>query len=123
MIWWKGAPRATKMELEYMDRVRSLPCLCCAMHGIIRRSTVHHIKCGNKRMGHRFVLALCKGHHKGEFEFGSPYGHHYYVHGSHRMFVATFGTERSLWEHQQILLGLPTTGWPESKILSRRVVC
>lgn len=121
MIYWKKAPVITKLELEYMELVRALPCLCCSIRGITRRSTAHHIKCGNKRMGHRFVLALCKGHHKGEFEAGEEYGYRLSVHGNHRLFTQTYGTEHSLWERQQKLLGLPTTGWPESKILPRRI--
>jgi hypothetical protein len=104
---WKGAPITTKMELQYMELVRALPCACCGFTPVI----LHHIKEGGNRLGHRFVLPLCTLHHV---------GNEMSVHRTHRTFVATFGTERELWNEVQCKLGLPTTGWPESKILPRR---
>lgn len=117
---YRAAP-VTKLEIEYMGLVRSLPCLCCARALIFRKAVLHHIKSGNKRMGHRFVLPLCTAHHVGTFIPGQKYGAEYSVHKQHRMFVETFGTERQLWERTQELLDLPVTGWPESKILPRRI--
>jgi len=113
--------RVTKEELAHMARVRQWPCLCCAQSGIVRRAVLHHIKSGTKRMGHFFVLPLCRGHHVGEFIAGEDYGHRYSVHRHHRNFVVTFGTERELWEDIQTLLQLPITRWPTTKILPRRI--
>lgn len=118
----RNAPRLTKLEIQYLALVRALPCRCCKVFGITRPSIAHHIKDGGRRMGHRFVLNLCKAHHTGEFMPGENYGLNYSVHKQHRQFMAAFGTERQLWNELQDDLDLPRTGWPVSKILPRRVV-
>lgn len=119
---WKGAPITTKGDLAHMALVRARGCVCCAFFNIKRSAVIHHIKQGNKRMGHRFVLPLCPGHHVGEFTEGQHYGEELSVHRHRYAFIMTFGTERMLWEKVQKDLGLPITGWPTSKILPRRGV-
>jgi Recombination enhancement, RecA-dependent nuclease len=122
MIWHAGQKRATKLEREYTARVRELPCLCCEQFGISRTAALHHIKDGGHRMGERFVIPLCSGHHQADFARGEDYGARLSVHRDHRKFVEVFGTERSLWEKVQRKLNLPITGWPESKLVPRRIV-
>ena len=120
-MWSKNQVRATKMELEYMYLVCTLGCIACENFGIDRRASAHHIKDGNKHMGHRFVLPLCTGHHQANFARGEDYGAQIAVHRDHRGFVEIFGTERELWEKVQIKLNLPVTGWPASKRVPRRI--
>src|SRR5277367_696485 len=122
MIWSRKQERATKMELEYMELVRFLGCLACEHFGIDRTASAHHIKEGNKRLGHRFVIPLCAGHHQADFAPGEDYGLRLSVHRAHRKFVEIFGSERSLWEKVQTKLRLPVTGWPASKIAPRKLI-
>lgn len=117
----RNAPALTKLEIEYLALVRALPCVCCRQYGLERASVAHHIKDGNRRMGHRFVLPLCPGHHAGEWVAGEEYGLMYSVHRNHRKFQESFGTEHDLWAATQRELGLPTTGWPASKLVPRRI--
>jgi Recombination enhancement, RecA-dependent nuclease len=116
---WKNAPVTTKEDLAHMERVREMGCICCAKADIQRRSVLHHILRGNKRLGHKYVLPLCPGHHVGEFERNKHYGPRLSVHRNHRAFVLEFGTERELCEQVYASLGIPCE-WPASKVLPRR---
>jgi hypothetical protein len=120
MIAYAGKKPATKLEREFMALARARPCCCCIQFGIKRRAILHHLKDGGRRMGDRFVIPLCEGHHVGEFEDGKQYGLNYSVHRDRYRFIESFGSEKELWEKEQIAMGLPTTGWPISKILPRR---
>jgi hypothetical protein len=100
MVMWKGMTPATAAELEHMARVKQLPC-CLCLAGMQRSVTeVHHIKRGNKRLGHFYVLPYCKfGHHA-----NASY------HTQH---------ERALWQKLNDELGI-VRDWPTSRIVARR---
>lgn len=101
MVQYKGMPKATPEELEHLARVKQLPC-CLCIGGAQRSVTeVHHIKRGNRRLGHFFVLPYCKFAHHAN---ASYYTHH----------------ERALWQKQNDELGI-VRDWPQSKIVRRNV--
>lgn len=59
----KRAPNAD--EREWMDAIVRFGCVACWTEG--RRgvpAAVHHILRGGQRMGHKFTLPLCPGHHQ-----------------------------------------------------------
>ena len=66
MIWHKNAKPWTKAETARADRMATeIGCIFCALNtgqkG--RCDHRHHIKSGNKRMGHWYTLPLCEKHH------------------------------------------------------------
>ncbi len=65
MIWHRKAKPWTKAETERADRMAlEIGCIFCGLNG--NRGPCdhrHHIKSGNKRMGHWYTLPLCERHH------------------------------------------------------------
>lgn len=54
----------TKAERDHMDKVASLPCAICGIHGV----HVHHIRTGigmGRRASNFDTLPLCPEHHQG----------------------------------------------------------
>lgn len=122
MIWHRNAVRATPFELERNDKLRQMHCMCCAIDGDLSRKKIeiHHIKSGNKRMGHLYTIPLCAAHHRGER--GAPGTAEISWHGSgSKEFVKRWGyTDLQLWQKLQVMLGLDDS-LPPTKIFKRQV--
>jgi hypothetical protein len=65
LIWHVNAKPWTKAEKARGDRMATeIGCIFCALSDIKSRCDErHHVKRGNKRMGHWFTLPLCEAHH------------------------------------------------------------
>lgn len=121
MIWHRHAIRATPEELARNDLIRQMHCMCCALKGDLSKKKVdiHHLKSGNKRMGHLYTIPLCPAHHRGQR--GAKDAQEPYVHGGMKAFRAHWGyDDRQLWQKLQVMLGMDDS-LPVSKILPRRV--
>ncbi len=99
MVAHRNMPRATQAERDHMARVRELPCCLCLKDAQQTPTECHHLKIGNKRMGHMYVIPVCDFHHRNIHQF------------PHLM--------RSLWQQTMDTLGM-VMSWPISKIVSRR---
>lgn len=101
MVAYKGMTPATTEELLFLSLVKLRPC-CLCLPGEQRSVTeVHHIKRGNKRLGHFFVLPYCKIKHHTQA--------HLYTH-----------SERANWQKLNDDLGV-VREWPVSKVVPRSV--
>jgi Recombination enhancement, RecA-dependent nuclease len=115
----------TKSEQARIERMAHMGCVACAAIGIpnYHQMELHHILLGGKRMGHRFTIFLCRGHHQGAFtETQKVMLNHFQrasIASGRKLFKAVFGTERRLCEKVDFLLGLDTP-WPKTKIVARR---
>jgi len=77
---------ATKAELEYMAKIKHLPCVAC---GKAAPNSAHHIREGagtSQRNGHFLTIPLCYECHQGDFS----------THKSHREFHNVYGDELSM---------------------------
>lgn len=110
----------SKAERERILRIMDTHCICCALHGDLRKRPLelHHVVRSNKRLGHWFSLPLCMGCHRGLWtdqvvQVGIANGRHAFkeAHGY---------DELELWQRLQVTLGLDDT-LPASKIMARRV--
>jgi hypothetical protein len=120
-----GVGAVKKAEQARIERMLVLGCAACAAIGIPNHHLIecHHILAGNKRMGHRFTLALCRGHHRNEFTLTQRLSltveQQASIATGRKPFNKVFGTERQLLEKTDFLLGLDTP-WPKTKIVARR---
>lgn len=118
--------KPTVAEQDRIDAMRHLGCLACAHIGIPNQIELelNHLLSGNRRLGHWFTIFLCGGHHQSrwtvEQTLNLPHKYLVSIAQGRKAFARVFGTERSLWERGQIVLGLETT-WMPSKIVERRV--
>lgn len=118
-------PKPTKSEQARIERMLIMGCAACAAIGIENHHQIecHHMLLGGKRMGHRFTIPLCKGHHQGAFTETQKVMLDYFQRASiasgRKLFKAVFGTERKLCEKVDFLLGLDTPS-PKTKIVARR---
>lgn len=56
-------PRAA--ERGMMDKIGSLPCIACYVHGVVNdNATIHHINGRTADGAHAYVLSLCDCHHQ-----------------------------------------------------------
>lgn len=56
-------PRAA--ERTMMDKIGSLPCIACYVHGVTNdNATIHHINGRTADGAHAYVLSLCDHHHQ-----------------------------------------------------------
>ena len=127
MIWHRGSRPLTPAERAHLERVRALGCVCCAQFGVIWLQPVHihHIIAHNKRMGHAWVLPLCKPHHVGGpftlyQQLMIPREARVSIASGSRAFARVYGSERELYEGVCRKLGLEAH-WPETKVLPRRL--
>lgn len=117
--------RPTKAEAAWIARILLYGCLCCLEAGYrgTERVEIHHIV-ETKRLGHFFVLPLCRGHHRGLWSprqiLMLPPERRVAISDGLKAFVAAFGPERELWIILRDQVGLPVQ-WPASKILPRRI--
>ncbi len=57
------APRSA--ERTMMDKIGSLPCIACYVHGVTNdNATIHHINGRTADGAHAYVLSLCDHHHQ-----------------------------------------------------------
>lgn len=135
MIWHKNYIRPTALEQIQMRAAKKAGCILSAYRrerGLEvpkpGRLDTHHLKNGNKRMGHGFVICLHSWYHERVVPYPAQsieearerYGAS--LKDGSKAFLASHGiTERGLWELQQTRLGL-STEWPASKIMPRREV-
>jgi len=126
VIWHKHAVRITAAEVEHLERVRELGCVCCAQFGLIWLWPVeiHHLVEHNQRMGHAYIIPCCSSHHRGTpftlyQELLIPREARVSIASGSRAFARHYGTERQLWEGVCRKLGLEAR-WPETKVLPRR---
>ncbi len=103
MVQYRGMTPATPEELEHLARVKLLPCCLCLLGEQRSVTECHHIKRGNKRLGHFFVLPYCKIKHHMHA--------HLYTH-----------EERANWQKLNDELGI-VRDWPQSKIVRARLPC
>lgn len=114
-----------KADKARIERIFLLGCCVCAAIGIPNHHQIeiHHILSGGERMGDRWTIPLCKGHHQGYFTATQIVSlsekHRAAIGKGRKPFNKAFGTERKLLEKVDFLLGLDTP-WPASKILPRR---
>lgn len=100
MVTYRGMPKASKEELAHLERVRALPCCMCLPGEQNSITEAHHILSGGRRLGHFFVIPLCKGKH------------HENVH------LLRGEATQQLWRQVNATLGI-TRDWPASKIIPR----
>ncbi|WP_438436391.1 Ref family recombination enhancement nuclease [Kluyvera georgiana] len=56
-------PRAAERSL--MDKIGTLPCIACYVHGVTNdNATIHHINGRTADGAHAYVLSLCDHHHQ-----------------------------------------------------------
>jgi hypothetical protein len=113
----------TKYEAERIEAMKSLGCVACAVLEVpnINDLELHHLLSGGIRMGHWYTIFLCRGHHQGDWrglKWIEP-EQRVAISDGRKLFVAVYGTERSLWERVQGRLKLMAV-WPSSKIVPRR---
>lgn len=114
-----------KADKARIERIFLLGCCACAAIGVPNHHQIeiHHILSGGERMGHRWTIPLCKGHHQGYFTAAQRVRLEpeelVSIGTGRKPFNQMFGTERSLLKKVDFLLGLETP-WPTSKILPRR---
>jgi hypothetical protein len=99
MVMYRGMKPATTEELLFMSLVKLRPCCLCSPGEQKSPTEVHHIKRGNKRLGHFYVLPYCKFTHHANAS--------YHTH-----------EERDLWQKLNDELGI-VRAWPVSKIVRR----
>ncbi|QEO01384.1 Ref family recombination enhancement nuclease [Enterobacter kobei] len=52
-------------ERRIMDKIGSLPCIACYVHGVTNdNATIHHINGRTADVAHAYVLSLCDHHHQ-----------------------------------------------------------
>jgi Recombination enhancement, RecA-dependent nuclease len=114
--------RLTKSECDRIVAMLKLGCVCCAEVGYFVRAECHHILSGNRRMGHRFSIPLCCGHHRGIWSTIQlsviPQRERVSIAGGRKLFTAIYGPELKLWQRIQRALGMDDA-LPTSKIVSR----
>lgn len=83
-----------------MDAASQFCIVCWLQFGVRTEAEIHHMKAGDRRMGHLYTLGLCKPHHRG----GDGSGPFISRHPWKRRFELNFGTELELLEHQRKLI-------------------
>lgn len=91
----QGKVAATAEEAAWMNLIQEFGCIVCALHyGVKSKSEIHHLKSGDRRMGHLFTLPLCYAHHRG----GAGDGDFISRHPWKRRFEKVYGFELDLLE-------------------------
>lgn len=90
-----GKVAPTAEEKAWMDAIVDFGCIVCWLQNLgITAAEVHHIKKGDRRMGHLWSLSLCPPHHRG----GAGNGLYISLHPWKARFSAAYGTEMELLE-------------------------
>ena len=102
----------TAMEAWFMDRMGTLPCICCLKDGWENRDiSLHHIDGRTKPGAHFLVLSLCAGHHQ---DGTGPNPSLIAVHPYKARFEARYGAQMDLLAECMAMLGIT-----EASLLSR----
>ena len=97
-----GGKQPTVAEKAWLRAIVDFGCCACAIDGHPGTpAAVHHIVEGNRRLGHRFTLPLCPGHHQPDSRSGKISLHP----GKNKRFIACYGTERELLARLERTLG------------------
>jgi hypothetical protein len=100
MVAYLGRKRITPEERSHLAAVKALPCCICPDGMQMTPTECHHLLDGGKRIGHFWVIPLCRLHHAQIHRF--------------RAFVV------ALWEATNKKLGIERE-WVTSKVVPRRV--
>jgi len=107
----KGRP-PTAEEARFMDRMGTLPCICCLKDGWTNHAiSLHHIDGRTKPGAHFLVLPLCGPHH--QQDDSDPRGR-ISVHGRKATFQARYGMQMDLLAECMAMLGIT-----EASLLNR----
>jgi len=90
----QGKVPPTADEQAWMNQVAQFCIVCRLFHNAITPAEIHHIKSGDRRMGHLFSLGLCYAHHRGGTDSGPFISRHPYKF----RFEQAYGTEIELLE-------------------------
>lgn len=97
----QGKVTATAQEQSWMDRAQASGCIVCWMQfGVVAGAEIHHLKGGDRRMGHLFTIPLCYPHHRG----GDGEGTFISRHPWKVRFEAAYGFELDLLEEVRLRL-------------------
>jgi hypothetical protein len=89
----QGRVAPTAQERAWLDAIVAYGCLVCwRQYGVQASAEVHHMKSGDRRMGHLYSLPLCADHHRGGAGEGMFISRHPYK----RRFEAAYGSELDL---------------------------
>lgn len=98
----QGKVMPTRQEAAWMDAAASFGCIVChRQNGVKVAAEIHHLKQGDRRMGHLFSIGLCYAHHRG----GASEGPFVSRHPWKVRFENAFGTEMELLAELRALLG------------------
>lgn len=98
----KIAPNAE--EQSWMDRAQAFGCIVCYLqHGARSAAEIHHMKSGDRRMGHLFSIGLCVPHHRGGADSGLFISRHPWL----ARFELAYGSEETLLRQLKNLIELP----------------
>lgn len=53
----------TKSEIVFREKVRALGCYLADTGACWEYTQIQHVTSGGRKMGERFIIPLCKGHH------------------------------------------------------------
>jgi len=95
-----GKVKPTAEEKAWMSAISQFCIVCHLHHGVIAQAEVHHLKQGDRRMGHSFSIGLCARHHRGGADEGPFISRHPWI----RRFEAAYGTEEELLEQQRAIV-------------------
>lgn len=102
----------TAAEAQFMDRMGTLPCICCLKDGWENREiSLHHIDGRTMPGAHFLVLPLCAGHHQ---DGTGPNPGLIAVHPYKARFEARYGMQIDLLAECMGMLGIT-----ESSLLKR----
>ena len=97
----QGKVAPTPAERAWMDKVAAAGCIVCLEQtGVATSAEIHHLKSGDRRMGHLFTLPLCFWHHRG----GDKEGPYISRHPWKVRFEQAYGTELELLERLRLLI-------------------
>lgn len=103
MVAYRNMPKATPEELEYLARVRQLPCCVCLPGEQDSPTEGHHVLDGGRRIGNFFVIPLCRNlHHK-------------------QVHMLNHEMQKELVTQVHETLGITGHPYPQSKILPRQM--
>jgi hypothetical protein len=103
----QGRVKPTAEEQAWLDDVSACGCLVCFMqgHGEVP-GEIHHIKDGDRRLGHLFSINLCPSHHRGGASEGQFISRHPYK----ARFERAYGKELDLLDIQKGRVALLRAG-------------
>jgi hypothetical protein len=114
----------TAFEARRVEHMKAFGCMACRVLNVrnCEYLELHHLLSGGKRMGHRFSLFLCVGHHQGQWSARQlellDKSQLVSIASGRKAFAHVYGTEWELWQRIQQQLKLDTT-LPASKITPR----